>query len=301
MRAATADRSRFLDADMLRRLEHLSITSRSLVEGAMAGLHRSPFKGLSTEFADHRQYVKGDDLKHLDWRVYARSERHYIKRFEENTNLKAYLLVDGSSSMQYASGKVTKFEYACRLAAGLAYVIVKQQDAAGLVLFSTQIDEYLPPRASASHLRAMLDTLAAHRPGGGTQAANALHGMAEMIKRRGLIIVLSDLLDEPAEVIKGLAHFRQKRHDVIVLHVLDDAELNLPFRRTATFLDMETDAKVRISPRDIRKAYAKELSAFIDQYKRACFENNMDYVTVNTKTPHAAFLSAYLNRRERLR
>ena len=301
MRTARADQSRFLDPDMLRKLEPLSITSRALAEGAMTGLHRSPFKGLSTEFADHRQYVKGDDLKRLDWKVYARSERHYIKRYEENTNLKAYILVDCSASMKYASEGMTKYEYACRLAAGLAYVVIKQQDAAGMVLFGEQIQHYFPPRSSLSHLRIMLDALGSCQPHDKTNASTALHGMAEMIKRRGLIVVISDLLDDPVEVIKGLAHFRQKRHDVIVLQVFDDYELNLPFQRIATFRDMETDEKLRIAPKDIRDEYMAEMEKFIDQYRKACFENNMDYVTVNTKTAPAAFLSAYLNRRAKVR
>jgi len=301
MRTAKADSSRFLDPDSLRQLQHLQVTSRALVEGAMTGSHRSPFKGLSTEFADHRQYVKGDDLKRLDWRVYARTERYCIKRYEENTNLKAYVLVDCSASMGYGSGDVTKYEYACHLAAGLAYVVIKQSDSAGMVLFGERIEEYYPPRSSLTHLRAMLDALARHRPQKGTKTATALHGMAELIKRRGLIVVISDLLDDPEGVIKGLAHFRQKRHDVVVFHTLDDDELNFPFEKVASFRDMETNEKVRISPRDLKDDYSAELDAFISQYKRACFENNIDYVTINTRTPHSTFLSAYLSRREKVR
>jgi uncharacterized protein (DUF58 family) len=301
MRTAQADSARFLDPDTLRRLQHLSITSRVLVEGSMTGSHRSPYKGLSTEFADHRQYVKGDDLKRLDWRVYARSERYYVKRYEENTNLKAYILVDCSASMGYKSNGVTKYEYACHLAAGLAYVVIKQQDSAGMVIFGERIEDYFPPRSSLSHLRSMLNALTACTPHQGTNTATALHGMAELIKRRGLIIVVSDLMDDPAAVVKGLAHFKQKRHDVIVLHVLDDSELNFPFDKVATFRDMETGEKVRVSPKDLKDDYSAELTAFINQYKRACFENNIDYVTINTKTPHSTFLSAYLSRREKVR
>jgi len=301
MRTAKADSSRFLDPETLRQLQHVSLTSRALVEGSMTGSHRSPYKGLSTEFADHRQYVKGDDLKHLDWRVYARTERYYIKRFEESTNLKAYILVDCSASMGYGSNGMTKYEYACRLAAGLAYVVIKQADSAGMVLFGERIEDYFPPRSSLTHLRAMLDALAGLRPRGKTNTAAALHGMAEMIKRRGLIIVISDLLDEPDEVIRGLAHFRQKRHDVIVLQVFDDHELNFPFEKVATFRDMETGEKIRIAPKDLRDDYSRELEAFIALYKRACFENNIDYVTINTRTPHHSFLSAYLSRREKVR
>ena len=301
MRTAKADSSRFLDPDTLRQLQHLSLTSRALVEGAMTGSHRSPYKGLSTEFADHRQYVKGDDLKRLDWRVYARTERYYIKRYEESTNLKAYILVDSSASMAYRSNGLPKYEYACHLAAGLAYVVVKQADCAGMVLFGEKIEDYFPPRSSLSHLRAMLDALAHHHPAKRTNTAATLHGMAELIKRRGLIIVISDLMDDPQAVIKGLAHFRQKRHDVVVLHVLDDDELNFPFEKVATFRDMESGEKIRIAPKDLKDDYGRELEAFIALYKRACYENNIDYVTINTRTPHATFLSAYLSRREKVR
>jgi uncharacterized protein (DUF58 family) len=301
MRTAQADSSRFLDPDTLRHLQHLGIHSRARVEGSMTGSHRSPYKGLSTEFADHRQYVVGDDLRHLDWRVYARSERYYIKRYEENTNMKVYILVDCSASMAYGSEGISKYEYACRLAAGMAYVTVKQSDSAGMVLFGERIEDYFPPRSSLTHLRSMLDALNRCTPHKGTNTAAALHGMAELIKRRGLIIVLSDLMDDPEAVIRGLAHFKQKRHDVIVFHVLDNDELNFPFEKVATFRDMESGEKVRVAPKDLRDDYAAELEAFINQYKRACYENNIDYVTVNTETPHATLLSAYLTRREKVR
>jgi uncharacterized protein (DUF58 family) len=301
MRTAQADTARFLDPDTLRNLQHLEIRSRARVEGTMTGSHRSPYKGLSTEFADHRQYVKGDDLRHLDWKVYARSERYYIKRYEENTNMKVYCLVDCSKSMAYRSNGVSKYDYACHLAAGLAYVVVKQTDSAGLVLFGERIENYFPPRSSLTHLRTMLDALTNTAPEGGSNTAVALHGMAEMIKRRGLIVIISDLLDDPEAVIKGLAHFKQKRHDVIVFHVLDNDELNFPFEKVATFRDMENGERVRVAPKDLKDDYAEEMESFINQYKRACFENNIDYVTVNTQTPHATLLSAYLTHREKVR
>lgn len=301
MRTASSDADRFLDPELLRRLDPLSIRSRSLVEGSMTGSHKSPFKGLSTEFADHRPYVRGDDLKRLDWKVYARNERHYIKQYEENTNLKAYILVDASRSMAFGSGAMTKFEYACRLAAGLAYVVIKQSDSAGLVVYGEKIAHYLPPRGALTHLRAMLDTLANTQADGGTQSGVALHGMAEMIKRRGLIIVISDLLDDPQTVIRGLSHFRQKRHDVAVLHVLDPAELDLPFTDVSTVVDMETQEKIRVSPRDLKDDYRRQVEAFIETYRSACFETGVDYATVSTASPPASLLSAWLSRRERLR
>ena len=301
MKKPRAQGERFLTPDFLRRLEHLSVASRFRVEGSRTGSHRSPLKGLSTEFADHRQYVIGDDLKRLDWKVYARNERYYVKQYEESTNLRAYLMVDRSASMKFGSNGQSKFEYACQLAAGLAYVITKQQDNAGLVLFSRKIDQYIPPGSSALHLRAMLDALAETEPSDRTEAATALHGAADRIHRRGLIFVLSDLLDDQDAVMRGLAHFRQKQHDVIVFHILDDAELNLPYDQITTFRDMETGDQIRVSPRDMKRDYADRIASFIQSYRKACFDSNIDYAQINTATPCATFLAAYLNQRTRTR
>ena len=300
MRTAKADSRRFLSPEMLKKLAHLNIKSRTVVEGSMTGAHRSPFKGFSTEFADHRQYVKGDDLRHLDWRVYARTDRHYIKQYEENTNLKAYTLIDCSASMGYSSNGMSKYEYACYLAAGLSYLIIQQQDSAGMAIFDEKILNYFPPKSTVSHLRSMLDALVEIKPSAGTDTGVALHGMAEMLKRRGLIIIISDLMDEPDNVIKGLAHFKQRRHDVIVFHVLDDYELNFPFEKVGEFLDMETGERIRVAPKEIREEYTREITEFLERYKRACFENRIDYVTINTKIRPEVFLAAYLTGRAKL-
>ena len=300
MRTAKADSRRFLSPDMLKKLAHLNIKSRTVVEGSVTGAHRSPFKGFSTEFADHRAYVQGDDLRHLDWRVYARTDRHYIKQYEENTNLKTYALIDCSASMSYASNGISKYEYACYLAAGLSYLIIKQQDSAGMAIFDEKIQNYFPPKSTVSHLRSMLDALVEVNPSAGTDTGVALHSMAEMLKRRGLIIIISDLMDEPDNVIKGLAHFKQRRHDVIVFHVLDDYELNFPFEKVGEFLDMETGERIRVAPKEIREEYTREITDFIETYKQACFESRIDYVTINTKVRPEVFLAAYLTRRARL-
>ena len=285
---------------MLKKLAHLNIKSRFVVEGSVTGAHRSPFKGFSTEFADHREYAKGDDLRHLDWRVYARSERYYIKQYEENTNLRAYVLVDCSGSMAYQSDGISKFEYACHLAAGLCYLIIKQQDSAGMAIFDDRIRSYFPPKSTVGHLRNMLDVLIDLKPDQKTDTGIAMHGMAEMLKRRGLIIIISDLIDDADKVIKGLAHFRQKRHDVIVFHVMDDWELNFPFEKVGEFLDMETGEKIRVAPKEIKEEYNKEITKFLETYKSACFESTIDYVTINTKIPPDVFLSAYLTRRAKM-
>ena len=300
MRTARANTKRYLDPEMLKRLARMTIKSRFVVEGSVTGAHRSPFKGFSTEFADHREYAKGDDLRHLDWRVYARSERYYIKQFEENTNLRAYVLVDCSGSMAYHSTGMSKFEYACHLAAGLSYLIIKQQDSAGMAIFDQKIRGYFPPKSTVSHLRSMLDTLIDLKPDQQTDTGLVLHGMAEMLKRRGLIVLISDLLDDPDAVIKGLAHFRQKRHDVIVFHVLDDWELNFPFEKVGEFVDMETQEKIRVAPKEVKEEYVKEITGFLEKYKSACFDNQIDYVTINTKIPPDVFLTAYLTRRAKI-
>ena len=300
MRTAKADSRRFLSPEMLKKLAHLNIRSRTVVEGSMTGAHRSPFKGFSTEFADHRQYVKGDDLRHLDWRVYARTDRHYIKQFEENTDLKAYILIDCSASMDYSSNGITKYEYACYLAAGLSYLIIQQQDSSGMAIFDEKIQNYFPPKSTVSHLRSMLDALVEIKPSAGTDTGMALHTMAEMLKRRGLIVIISDLMDESDKVVKGLAHFKQRRHDVIVFHVLDDYELNFPFEKVGEFLDMETGERIRVAPKEIREEYTREITEFLETYRRACFENRIDYVTINTKIRPEAFLAAYLTGRAKV-
>ena len=294
---------RYLDPRLLRALSRLRLTSRRVVEGAMTGSHRSPMKGYSTEFADHREYVKGDDLKHLDWKVLSRTDRYYIKRYEENTNLRAYLLVDCSASMAYPRrprpGALTKYAYACHVAAGLAYVLIQQQDPVGLVLFNNEVVEHLPPLRSLAHLRRMLEAMHGQQPSADTDAAKALHAVVGLIRRRGLLIVISDLLDEPDRIAHALAHFRQRGHDAIVIHVLDAAELQFPFQKTVTFRDMETDRRITVNGADIAADYGEQLTAFLDEQKRTCFEHHFDYVLASTATPCDTMLTALLSRRQR--
>jgi uncharacterized protein (DUF58 family) len=294
---------RFLEPRMLRALARLPLMSRRVVEGAMVGSHKSPFKGFSTEFADHREYVRGDDLRHLDWRVFSRTERYYIKRYEENTNLRGHVLLDCSASMAYprkpAAGRMSKYEYACRLAAGLAYVLVRQQDPVGMIMFNNDVVANIPPMRSLSHLRRILRTMDEVKPASGTDAGKALHTVAGMLKRRGLLLIISDLLDEPDRVVKALAHFRQRGHDAIVIQVLDESELNLPFNKTVSLRDMETQQKITVSGPDIAAAYTRELTAFLERYKKSCFEPDFDYVLASTATPYDTLLTALLTRRKR--
>jgi uncharacterized protein (DUF58 family) len=294
---------RFLEPKLLRALARLPLFSRRVVEGAMVGSHRSPFKGYSTEFADHRGYVTGDDLRHLDWKVFSRTERYFIKRYEENTNLRAHVLLDCSASMNFPrkrhEGQMTKYEYACRVAAGLSYVLVKQQDPVGLFLFNDEVVANIPPMRSLSHLRRMLRTMDEVEPHDRTAAGKALSTVASMLKRRGLLLIISDLLDEPEGVVKALAQFRQRGHDAIVVQVMDPAELDFPHDKVVTLRDLETKEQITVDGSEIAAEYNKQLTAFLERYKKACFEHNFDYVLASTATPYDSLLTALLTRRRR--
>lgn len=294
---------RFLEPRLLRALARLPLMSRRVVEGAMVGTHRSPFKGHSTEFAEHREYVRGDDLRHLDWKVLSRTERYFIKRYEENTNLRGQILLDCSASMAFparpAPGRVTKYEYACRLAAGLAYVLVRQQDPVGLFLFNDELVTHVPAMRSLSHLRRILRTVDEVRPASRTDSGKAFHTVAGMLKRRGLLLIISDLLDDPDRIVKALANFRQRGHDAIVIQVLDDSELALPFEKIVTLRDMETNEKLVVDAAEVAADYAEQMQAFLARYKQACFEHGFDYVLASTSTPYDSLLTALLTRRKR--
>ena len=293
---------RFLNPRMLRALERLPLYSRRVMEGATTGSHRSPMKGFSNEFADHREYVKGDDLKHLDWKVYSRTERYYIKQYEESTNLSAHVMLDASGSMNYPrrakQDRMTKYEYACHVAAGLSYVLTRQQDPVGLLVFNDDVIAQLPPMRSMGHLRRMLRTMDEITPDDRTDAPKALHTLAAKLTRRGLVILISDLLDEPDRVAKALAHFRQRGHDAIVIQVLDEDELTFPFERTVTFRDLETRERMMVNGSQIAAMYNQQLTEFLDQHKQSCFEHNFDYVLTSTATPCESMLTSLLTRRQ---
>lgn len=277
--------------------------SRRVVEGAMVGSHRSPFKGFSTEFADHREYVKGDDLKYIDWRVFSRTERYYIKQFEENTNLRGHIVLDCSGSMAFPArakgGRMTKYDYACHLAAGFAYVLVSQQDPVGLVLFNEDVVTHVPPMRSLSHLRRILRAMDETTPSCATDSGKALRTVAGLLKRRGLLVIISDLLDEPDRVARALAQFRHRGHDAIVVQVLDEAELAFPFRKTVRLMDMEDFGQITVDGSAIGAAYAKLVAEFVEECKKNCFEYDFDYVLANTSLPYESLLMAVLTRRQR--
>ncbi len=290
---------RYLDPAVLARLGTLDLKARTVVEGFLSGLHRSPFKGFSVEFAEYRQYMPGDDLTTIDWKVYARSDRYYVKKFEEETNVECRLLVDVSASMAYGRRGVTKIEYASYLAASLAYLMTGQRDAVGLAAFGDAVVSMLPPSVRPGHLSAILASLDKLRPSGPTGVAKPFHQMADSLAKRGLVIVISDLLDDPAHVIEGLKHFRFRGTDVIVFHVLDNDELTFPFEVPARFVDPETLEEVSAAPDDVRRHYLAELRQFVDRYERELRVAGIDYCRLDTSQPLDHALMAYLRTRAR--
>jgi len=289
-----------LDPEIAVRLKSLELRARLVVEGFISGLHKSPYHGFSVEFAEHRQYMPGDPVQHVDWKVFGKTDRYYIKEFEEETNLKAQILIDCSGSMAYGSSAVTKFDYAQTLAASLAYLMHRQRDAVGITAFSDRIVKELPARSALRHLHLVLRELAVLRPVDGTDIGPVLDMMAERLKRRGLIVVISDLLTEPDDVIRGLKHFCYRRHDVIVFQILDPQERDFSFPVAARFEDMETGEILPTLPAQIRSAYRKQMKEMTDRYRRQCLESRIDYQLLDTSVPFSRALYAYLARRGRL-
>ena len=291
----------YLDPETISRLSRLDLVARLVVEGYITGLHRSPYHGFSVEFSEHRPYMPGDSLRHLDWKTLARSGRLYVKQYEEETNLKAYILLDTSGSMAFqAGGPIAKCGYASSLAAALAYLMLRQRDAVGLMLFSGRIQSYVPPRSLQSHLQVILKEIDRARPGSETRMAPCFHDLAERISRRGLIVVLSDLLDDPEEVLGGLRHFRHRGHEVIVFHILDPRERDLDFRREARFFDLENPELVLTTqPWHIQREYRDRMDDLIRTYRHRCAEARIDYALIDTATFFDVALSRYLVRRRK--
>ena len=293
---------RYLDPAVVARLGHLDVRARLVVEGFIAGMHRSPFHGFSVEFAEHRPYMPGDPLKNLDWKVWGRTDRFLVKQYTEETNLRCHLLLDLSGSMGFRSARaaMSKLEYARSLSAALAYLMLHQQDAVGVMTFGDHPKTYVPPRATRSHLDVLLRTLAAGEPEGRTRLGPALHELAERIKRRGLVVLCSDLMDKPEEVLSGLSHFRHGQHEVVVFHILDPDEADFPYTDTVTFVDMESGERLTTEPWEIARRYRERLEAWRDHYRRHCRERLIDYVPLDTRMPFDRALLAYLEKRARL-
>jgi len=290
----------FLTPAELHRLGRLAISSRYVVEGSLAGRHRSPNKGSSTEFAEHRNYNPGDDPRHLDWKVLARTDRYFVRRYEDETNLRVYLVVDRSASMAYASeGRRSKYDYARHLAAAIGYVVVKAGDSVGLCIYAEKVDADIGARNSISHLNHALATLKGFQPASRTSTAQTLHRIADSIRRRALVILFSDLLDEQGDIVRAVAHFRKLHHDVIIFHVLDPMEVDFGFKKAAEFVDMETGEKVVADPRVIAAEYRRLFGEFLEGYRKPFTEMNVDYRMAGTDQPLDAFIRAYLEERKR--
>jgi uncharacterized protein (DUF58 family) len=297
---ATSRDLRFLDPAVIARLGTMELKARTVVEGFLSGLHRSPYKGFSVEFAEYRQYIPGDDLSTLDWKVYARSDRHYVKKYEEETNLEGHLLLDVSASMAYrGAAPMTKMEYGCVLAACLAFLMQRQRDATGLMAFDERIAFRLPASARPGHLNALLLGLERIQPGKRSDVGRPLHQLAEALLKRSLVVLISDLLDEPEPIIQGLRHLKFRGTDVIVFQLLDPNELTFPFRGSSRFRDLESDDEVVTEPGNIRSAYLRELAGLTLTYDRALRGAGIDYVQLDTSQPLDFALLAYLATRSR--
>jgi uncharacterized protein (DUF58 family) len=295
------DYRQYLQPETVSKLKGMEMRARMVVEGFIAGLHKSPYHGFSVEFADYRQYMPGDDVTDIDWKVYAKTDRYYIKQYEEETNLKSYLLLDCSASMNYRSGdRLTKFDYAGMLCGALSYMMLRQRDAVGLVTYDQHIRRYIPPRSKHGHIHVLLNEIALQTPSDLTDTATTLHEMAERIKRRGLVIILSDLLDNADQIISGLRHFRYHKHEVIVFHILDPRERDFNFGSEAIFKDMETGEELSTLPFQMKKEYARKVSEFAEKIAVACRQSNIDYHPIDTAMPFDKALYAFLSKRERL-
>ncbi len=292
--------ARFLDPAIIARLGTIDLKVRTIVEGFLTGLHRSPYKGFSVEFAEYRQYIHGDDLATLDWKVFARSDRYFVKKFEEETNVTCHLLLDVSASMGYGSHGITKMEYGSYLAGALAYLMNRQRDAFGLIAFDETIVSMLPASARSGHLRATLVALERLKLGKRTDVAKPLRDLAAAIRKRGLAVLISDLLDDPARVIEGLKHLRYRGTDVVVFHVLDPHELSFPFDRAARFRDMETADEVMAVPASVRQDYLERMQAMIAHYQRELGLAGIDYCRLETSEPLELGLMSYLMTRRKV-
>jgi len=292
---------KFLDPKVLNKITRLDLKARHIVEGFMGGMHKSPYHGFSVEFAEHREYAPGDDLKHLDWKVFGKTDRLYIKEYELETNLRSHILIDTSESMDYGSKDVTKLELASHIAASMAYLVLRQQDSVGMVCFDKEVKTFIPTSSSMGHLRPILGTLAGANAQNKTDLGTVLNTLAERIQRRGLIILISDLFDRPDVILKSLQHFSHKRHDVIVFHVLDEFELTFPFERMTLFEGLEEYPKLLIDPRSLRKAYLEEVNKFCEEMRKGCVKQMIDYVRISTDQDLDVELTKYLASRLSIR
>jgi uncharacterized protein (DUF58 family) len=285
---------KFLDPKILDKITRLDLKARHIVEGFVSGMHKSPYHGFSVEFAEHREYAPGDDLRHLDWKVFGRTDRLYIKEYEFETNLRSHILLDTSESMDYGSKDTTKLELACHIAASMAYMILRQQDSVGMVCFDKEVRQFIPSSSSMGHMKPILGTLAQAGARNKTDLGAVLNSLAERFRQRGLVILISDLFDRPETILKALQHFSHKRHDVIVFHVMDEYELTFPFEQMTLFDGLEEHPKILADPRALRKAYIEEVNTFCERIRKGCVKQTVDYVRISTGQDMEVELTKYL-------
>lgn len=291
------DPLRYLDPLTLAKVGSLELQARLVVEGFLSGMHKSPYHGFSVEFAQHREYVPGDDIKHVDWKVYGRTGRFYLKQYEEETNLIVWILLDISESMKYTSGGVSKYDYACMAAASLAYLVTQQSDSVGLVTFDNQIRTFMKPSSQVSQLKEMVRVM---NEGGSREKSNMaplFHDLAEQINRRAMIFLISDMFDEVPNALQGLRHLRHKKHEVIMWHILDPYELTFPFQQSTLFRGLEAYPDLLTDPRSLRKSYLDQFTQFVNELKNGCLTQNVDYLQITTEKPLNIAMASYLAHR----
>ncbi len=293
----TLDSREFLHPEAIRRISRLEIRARHIVEGFLSGMHRSPYFGQSIEFLEHRQYAPGDDLRHVDWKVWAKQDRLYVKRFEEDTNMRCTMLIDASASMQYGNGPLNKYDYAATVAASLAHLLLKQQDGVGCVAFDAAIRTTVPCRSKRNHLSSIVKALQVNQPQDKTDMYAVLREVAESFPRRGMVVLVSDLLGDTDRLARGLRLLRQRGHDVMVFHVMDDDELDFPFSGAARFEGLELPEHLHCNPRALREGYLEAVDTFLHEVRRQCSRNAVDYALIRTSTPLDAALASYLSNR----
>jgi len=309
MSIKTKEVKSFLNPEVIAKIENLELRARMIVEGFMIGLHRSPYHGFSVEFSEHRPYMQGDSLKNLDWKVYAKSEKFFIKQYEEETNLICHIFLDVSSSMNFKySSRITKFDYATTLAAALSYIMINQQDAVGLAIYSDHIHSYLPPKSNIVYLKTLFKELANTIPSGNTNTSNCIDSIVNKIDKRGLTIIISDFFDFPSKsendivdsIMTTLKHIHYKKNEIIVFQILDPIEMNFGFDRDSIFIDLETKDEITTQPYLIQKAYQDAMKDFLNKLKTECLNYGIQYNLIETTTPFDRALLNYFSKRARL-
>jgi len=289
---------RTIDRRAVARIGRMELRARKAMEGYYTGIHKSPYHGLNIEFAEYREYVPGDDPRYLDWRVLARSDRYFIKQFDAETNLNCYLLLDCSGSMDFGTAGMTRLDYGASAAAALALLMLGQGDHVGLVCFDSAVRQFIPPRGNARHFHVLLETLESVSPGRDTNLPAVLHEIAEQVRRRSLVIVLSDFFDSVEEILSGLQHFRHRRHEVIALHLVDDAEIDFPYDRVTLFEGMERGEELILDPQVVAEGYRQRFREFLSRMKRGCTEKDIDYELMRLSQPFDRALTGFLARRK---